>query len=320
MAKVGEVFVQLIMKDKELQEGFENAQESAEKLEKQMKQSGRTIGGVIRDISGRFRQMGEGMIDGAENISQALGLPIAALGTLAIVAAKDTAKGAAAIKKLEKGFKQIQKAMVPLGQAILNMAVKYMPPFIKAIQNASKWFQELSPRAKELTLAIGGLAIGIGPALMFVGALVMILGTLGHGLAFLLGPVGLVVGALGVLTFNFYAARGGVNAFLADIQKIGGYINQAKKAIQGFGASILAELQKPLGSASATFKNLFYVLVQGIKTGDPTLIGLALSQMINAAVDTLPALLGTINWSGLTQGIIKGLNIAFASLASRTLT
>ncbi|MBA4495095.1 hypothetical protein ACFO25_09890 [Paenactinomyces guangxiensis] len=279
MAKVGEVFVKLFMDSDEFTDGIEEAERGAEQLEERMQETGRTIRGVIGDISERFGRMGEGMIDTGENLTQAIGLPFLLLGTLAVMAAKETKKGEKAVKKLADGFKKLKKALAPVGQAILDMAVKYMPKFINMVERISKWFQNLSPQMKELVIALGGLIVALGPVLMFGGALVLMLGGLGQALTFLSGPIGWIVAALGLLAAKILKTSKGAEPFFNMLDKLGKIIREKVNAA-------LDKLSK------VNWEQLGKNMVQGIRNAFDKLGDLT---------DKITAWIDKIDWAKVTQ-------------------
>lgn len=87
---------------------------------------------------------------------------------------------------------QIGKILLPLAQKLL-----------KIIKGWIESFSKLSPETKRLIVVISGLAAALGPLLIILGFLITtLLPALSVALVALTGPVGLVVAAIGIATFE----------------------------------------------------------------------------------------------------------------------
>jgi TP901 family phage tail tape measure protein len=115
-------------------------------------------------------------------------------------------------------------ALVHLGDALMPIVVKYLPPLVKGISAVVKWVMHLPKPVKDAVIGFTAfLAIG-GPILMFFGGLVTAIGTVGSAFAALRAMtfltsmamkasiVGIVVFALIELVTHFQQVKVFVNS------------------------------------------------------------------------------------------------------------
>jgi phage-related protein len=177
-------------------------------LQQQVNQITNSLSTTFSDLGSRMRGLGEGAIDFGENFSQAMGLPVAALGGLAVASALTTEEGKKLGEKFTEAFEQVKKALAPVGVIIMQIASEYLPPLVQKVQALSDWFQALSPTMQKIIIGFGAFLVALGPVLMFLGAATMGIGGLVSGLGALLSPIGLAIGAIlafaGVLTYLYF--------------------------------------------------------------------------------------------------------------------
>jgi phage-related protein len=177
-------------------------------LQQQVNQITNSLSTTFSDLGSRMRGLGEGAIDFGENFSQAMGLPVAALGGLAVASALTTEEGKKLGEKFTEAFEQVKQALAPVGVIIMQVASEYLPPLVQKVQELSNWFQALSPTMQKVIIGFGALLIALGPVLMFIGAATMGLGGLVSGLGALLSPIGLAIGAIlafaSILTYLYF--------------------------------------------------------------------------------------------------------------------
>lgn len=108
---------------------------------------------------------------------------------------------------------QVQLALEPLGEILLELAHEWLPRVSEAIQNVAEWFQSLSPEMQKTIVFVGAIVAAIGPLLVIlgvllssigsiistVGTLMPLLGKLGPKFTALTGPVGIVIAVIGAL-------------------------------------------------------------------------------------------------------------------------
>lgn len=117
-------------------------------------------------------------------------------------------------KNVEESFGQrfrsflntAKDSLQPLGQSLLNIGQKYIPPLIAKITELSQWFENLSTDNQKMVLKILATAAAIGPALIVLSSLITVVSKVasvfklaGTALKLFSGPVGWVVLGLGLL-------------------------------------------------------------------------------------------------------------------------
>ncbi|TDB51748.1 hypothetical protein [Bacillus sp. CBEL-1] len=203
----------------------------------------------INDFGSKMREIGEQGVDYGENLAQSMALPVAALGALAIQSALTTSEGKALGEKFTSAFKEVQKALAPVGVIIMQIASEYLPPLVAKVQELSKWFQNLSPTTQKVIVALGAFMIAIGPVVMVVAGLVMGLGGLAGVFGILASPIALIVAAVAALAagliYLYNANETFHNAVLTGWQMI------KDKAVEVFG--MLMTIISPAFEAVKTF-------------------------------------------------------------------
>ena len=114
--------------------------------------------------------------------------------------------------RLQSAIRQIQVALEPVGQILMDWISRVLPPLLEKIQGLATWFGNLSSGGQNLTVAIGALVAGLGPFLVILGS---IIGAVGNFLPViakvaphlgkirllvtaLMGPWGLLVAGIGL--------------------------------------------------------------------------------------------------------------------------
>lgn len=131
-------------------------------------------------------------------------------------------------KRLEKTFRKLQEAMVPLGTILLDMAEKILPIVSNAIKVLSNWFNNLSSTSQNVVVVIGLLLAALGPLLTVigfvaqgVGVLAGIFGAITAPIALVIAGIALLVGALVAAYTNSETFREKVNGAFLKIKEIG---------------------------------------------------------------------------------------------------
>lgn len=147
-----------------------------------------------------------------------------------------------------------QVALIHLGNALMPIVTKYLPPLVNGIKSVIGWFTHLPKPILSVVVAITAfLAIG-GPILMFFGSLATNVGAI----IGLLGKLGVTVEALPIL--GELAAIGGAIYLLIT------HFKQVKKVVsEVFGA--MWNVIKTVGHAIGSFfSGLWHGIVSGAKT------------------------------------------------------
>lgn len=121
-------------------------------------------------------------------------------------------------ERLQIAFRQLQEALIPLGNVLLDMAEFILPYLTSAIQTVSQWFQSLSPVGQQVVAVIGLIAAAVGPFLtafsMMIGPLTTawqwlskvraIFPLIRTAMLALIGPVGIISGIVVALALLIY--------------------------------------------------------------------------------------------------------------------
>ncbi|MBG9516663.1 hypothetical protein ABE47_32560 [Bacillus thuringiensis] len=114
-------------------------------------------------------------------------------------------------KKALSLYREMQKALEPLGEVFLDVAEQVLPIVKSSVEALSNAFSGLSPEAKKTIAIIGSLAVVLGPILMILGPIITTIGGLVTSLGGLGTALGLTtagVGAAGIATGGLGAALG----------------------------------------------------------------------------------------------------------------
>lgn len=95
-----------------------------------------------------------------------------------------------------------------------------LPAFTKLVTFANgllQKFSELSPTTKKLIVIFAGVAAALGPVIYILGTLLTIAPAIGTALAFLTGPIGLVIAGLTAISVVIYKNWAGIKQALVNI-------------------------------------------------------------------------------------------------------
>lgn len=137
--------------------------------------------------------------------------------------------------RVQSLFREFTESLLPLGEAVLDLAEEYLPKLNETVSDLTGWIKTLDEDSVNTALKIAGLAAAIGPVIVVAGNLISIVGgvssaigaasgwitTLTGGLtgkaallaglkgvaAFMTGPWGLAIAALiggGTLAYNYF--------------------------------------------------------------------------------------------------------------------
>lgn len=71
-------------------------------------------------------------------------------------------------EKIAKLKNQAQIGLEPLGQILIEMAERWLPPIIDLVQRMSEWFANLSPRMQNIAVIVGIVVAALGPLLFIL--------------------------------------------------------------------------------------------------------------------------------------------------------
>lgn len=102
--------------------------------------------------------------------------------------------------KLASTLRDLQTALLPVGDVLLDFAESVLPTISSAAEKLANWFSKLSPIGQNLVILFGAIGIAIGPLLTLLGFMV-------QGIGALIGPITKAIGWLSKLGPAFTTIR-----------------------------------------------------------------------------------------------------------------
>ena len=222
--------------------------------------------------------------------------------------------------KAQSAMRELQGAIEPLGQPLLNIATNVAG----VVQAFGQWFDGIGEGGQMAVLAIAGIVAAIGPLLSIAGNLVAVIpaitaavggataatgaaagsaGVLGGALTALTGPVGVVLGVLAGLTAAIVYLWNTNEGFRTAV-------TEAWNAIWGTIQTVIAQLQPYVEQAWAAISNAvtqaMNVIMPIVSAGFQFIIAVAvpiLQQLLQNVGNTFQVILQTI--TGVMNGIAQ---------------
>lgn len=107
------------------------------------------------------------------------------------------------------------QTLQPVGEILLDLARRHIPPLVDGVQNLTEWFDDLDESTQRNIIAIAGVTAAIGPASVALGGMFNVVSTLSGGLAKVTGIIGRAGGAGVAGRLGLLGATGGAPAALA---------------------------------------------------------------------------------------------------------
>ncbi|GAA0313826.1 hypothetical protein GCM10008967_00390 [Bacillus carboniphilus] len=160
--------------------------------------------------------------------------------------------------RLQSVWRDLQKDMLPVGNQLLDIAENILPEVAEVVTNVTDAFNDLSPEGRNVVLTLGGIALAAGPVLSVGGRLITGFGSLtaaigtttvaartatgvmpllGVAMKAALGPIGLVISAVGLVAGAFIGAKDETKAFkvsLEDLAATQEEVSQTDQMIERF--------------------------------------------------------------------------------------
>lgn len=302
--------------------------ESTQQLFESWKQGGATGQQVFEAVMGELAQMPDGYEKA--NIASELWSSLGednAMGMITSLAGVENkygdvagAAGAAAdaasdsfAGKAQSAMRELQGAIEPLGQPLLNIATNVAG----VVRSFGEWFDGIGEGGQMAVLAIAGILAAIGPVLSVAGNLVAVIpaittalsgaggaaGLFGGALTALTGPVGIVVGVLAGLTAAIVYLWNTNEGFRTAV-------SEAWNAIWGTIQGVIAQLQPYVQQAWEAISNAvtqaMNVIMPIVSAGFQFIIAVAvpiLQQLLQNVGNTFQVILSTI--TGVMNGIAQ---------------
>lgn len=319
---------QTSLADGRMDEQIGRFSESTQQLFESWKQGGATGQQVFEAVMGELAQMPDGYEKA--NIASELWSSLGednAMGMITSLAGVENkygdvagAAGAAAdaasdsfAGKAQSAMRELQGAIEPLGQPLLNIATNVAG----VVRSFGEWFDGIGEGGQMAVLAIAGILAAIGPVLSVAGNLVTVIpaitaalsgaggaaGLFGGALTALTGPVGIVVGVLAGLTAAIVYLWNTNEGFRTAV-------SEAWNAIWGTIQGVIAQLQPYVQQAWEAISNAvtqaMNVIMPIVSGGFQFIIAVAvpiLQQFLQNVGNTFQVILSTI--TGVMNGIAQ---------------
>lgn len=319
---------QTSLTDGRMDEQIGRFSESTQQLFESWKQGGATGQQVFEAVMGELAQMPDGYEKA--NIASELWSSLGednAMGMITSLAGVENkygdvagAAGAAAdaasdsfAGKAQSAMRELQGAIEPLGQPLLNIATNVAG----VVRSFGEWFDGIGEGGQMAVLAIAGILAAIGPVLSVAGNLVTVIpaitaalsgaggaaGLFGGALTALTGPVGIVVGVLAGLTAAVVYLWNTNEGFRTAV-------SEAWNAIWGTIQGVIAQLQPYVQQAWEAISNAvtqaMNVIMPIVSAGFQFIIAVAvpiLQQLLQNVGNTFQVILSTI--TGVMNGIAQ---------------
>nr|UVX44756.1 MAG: minor tail protein [Bacteriophage sp.] len=319
---------QTSLADGRMDEQIGRFSESTQQLFESWKQGGATGQQVFEAVMGELAQMPDGyekaniaselwsslgednamgMITSLAGVENKYG-DVAGAAVAAADAASDSFAG-----KAQSAMRELQGAIEPLGQPLLNIATNVAG----VVRSFGEWFDGIGEGGQMAVLAIAGILAAIGPVLSVAGNLVTVIpaitaalsgaggaaGLFGGALTALTGPVGIVVGVLAGLTAAIVYLWNTNEGFRTAV-------SEAWNAIWGTIQGVIAQLQPYVQQAWEAISNAvtqaMNVIMPIVSGGFQFIIAVAvpiLQQLLQNVGNTFQVILSTI--TGVMNGIAQ---------------
>lgn len=305
---------QTSLTDGRMDEQIGRFSESTQQLFESWKQGGATGQQVFEAVMGELAKMPDGYEKA--NIASELWSSLGednAMGMITSLAGVENkygdvagAAGAAAdaasdsfAGKAQSAMRELQGAIEPLGQPLLNIATNVAG----VVRSFGEWFDGIGEGGQMAVLAIAGILAAIGPVLSVAGNLVTVI----PAITALTGPVGIVVGVVAGLTAAIVYLWNTNEGFRTAV-------TEAWNAIWGTIQGVIAQLQPYVQQAWAAISNAvtqaMNVIMPIVSAGFQFIIAVAvpiLQQLLQNVGNTFQVILSTITsvMNGIAQ-IIQG--------------
>ena len=250
-----------------------------------------SVFGNVRALSGVMDLMGKN-VEGTEAIFASMNDTLGATDK-AFAVTSETAEF-----KMNQAISDFKVAMIAVGQEIIPVVLPMIQALAEWIGKIVRVFGDLPGPIKTGIVIIGGLAAALGPLIIAAGAVASAIGTLKIALAGMLGPIGLAIGALSLITvaiMKFTAvdkeaksrqeelnaelkAAGDPTALLAErtagltaeYERLAGAVEQTDEAVNTFNGSNVLLQELIAGDVLTAFEDLnvdMTAVNESVKTG-----------------------------------------------------
>lgn len=173
--------------------------------------------------------------------------------------------------RLTTAFRELQTALLPLGEVLLSMAEAILPKLSAAVQTVSEWFAQLSPAGQMITTIFGLIAAALGPVIVIFGVIVGAIGNIITAIGPLLPYLSKLKTAFTVIRTAMLALTGPIGIAIALITTLGIIIYQNWDAIAAKTSELFTTLSSYFSTGwnyiKTTTSELFATLKSYFTTG-----------------------------------------------------
>ncbi len=326
---------QTSLSDGRMDEQIGRFSESTQQLFESWKQGGATGQQVFEAVMGELAQMPDGyeranlaselwsslgednamdMITSLAGVENSYGDVAGAAGEAA-GSVSDTFAG-----KAQSAMRELQGAIEPLGQPLLNIATNVAG----AVKSFGEWFSGIGEGGQMAVLTIAGVLAAIGPALSLAGNLVAVIPAIQAALAGAGGAAGIFGGALAALTGPVGIAVGVVAGLAAAIAYLWNTNDDFRAAateaweevwgtIKGVIDQLRPYVEQAWGAIADAVEQAMAVIMPVVSAGFQFVIAVAvpiLQQLLQTVGDTFQVILSTV--AGIMSGIAQTIQGAWS--------
>lgn len=119
--------------------------------------------------------------------------------------------------KMTKGLNAMKSSFLEVGLIILEAVAPAVEKIGEFFTNLTEKFKSLSPTTKKIILVFVGIVAALGPIIGIIGTLITLAPAIGAAFTLMLGPVGLIVAALGAVAYVIYKNWAGIKAAIVKV-------------------------------------------------------------------------------------------------------
>ena len=298
---------QTSLSDGRMDEAIGNFSQSTQELFQSWKDGGATGQQVFEAVLGELAKMPDGyekaqiaselwsslgednamgMLDSLAGVENKYG-DVAGAAEEAGNAASDTFAG-----KMQSALRELQGAIEPLGEPLLNIATKVA----EVVKGFGEWFAGIGEGGQTAVLVIAGILAAIGPILSIAGQIVAIMPAISSALSGASTGAGLLSGAVSALSGAFTVLSGPVGIVLGVIAALAGFFAYLWQTNEQFRTSVTDawnQIMTVLGECWAAIQPVLQQFVDALMNLLTT-IGNIVSQVVSMILPVIVPILTTL--------------------------
>ncbi|MEK5089711.1 phage tail tape measure protein [Paenibacillus sp. FSL M8-0228] len=192
-------------------------------------------------------------------------------------------------------IRNLQSSLAPLGETLVSLAEKALPPITQAVDTLATAFSSMSPSMQMVVLAIAGILAAIGPLVVIFGTIISSIGTIitafsavsgafaafGPVVAALTGPIGIAIAAITALV-------AGLTYLYNNNETVRNGLNAAWEAIKAAAMAIFGAIKDFWDQWGGQITELFQGMWDLVKSVFDTVIN-AIADVVKSVFDSIKA-------------------------------